>query len=163
MAENNVKNETVKTEENFNDLVRVRREKLKTLQDAGQDPFTITKFDVTHHSEEIKANYDALEGQEVSIAGRMMSKRIMGKASFCHVQDLQGTIQCYVARDSLGEEEYAAFKKDKENFKSKLGENATAVVLLTGSGFKDMKAFDGRVSLPDAIENSEEEVAKLPF
>ena len=145
MAENNVKNETVKTEENFNDLVRVRREKLKTLQDAGQDPFTITKFDVTHHSEEIKANYDALEGQEVSIAGRMMSKRIMGKASFCHVQDLQGTIQCYVARDSLGEEEYAAFKKDDIGdivgvkgtvFKTKTGETSvhvTGFTLLTKS------------------------------
>ena len=145
MAENNVKNETVKTEENFNDLVRVRREKLKALQDAGQDPFEITKFDVTHHSEEIKANYDALEGKEVAVAGRMMSKRIMGKASFCHVQDLQGTIQCYVARDALGEEEYAAFKKDDIGdivgvkgtvFKTKTGETSihvTGFTLLTKS------------------------------
>ncbi|MBQ8370980.1 MAG: lysine--tRNA ligase [Clostridia bacterium] len=145
MAENNVKNETVKTEENFNDLVRVRREKLKALQDAGQDPFEITKFDVTHHSEEIKANYDALEGKEVAVAGRMMSKRIMGKASFCHVQDLQGTIQCYVARDAVGEEEYAAFKKDDIGdivgvkgtvFKTKTGETSihvTGFTLLTKS------------------------------
>ena len=140
MAENNVKNENVKTEENFNDLVRVRREKLKALQDAGQDPFTITKFDVTHHSEEIKANYDELEGKEVAVAGRMMSKRIMGKASFCHVQDLQGTIQCYVARDAVGEEEYAAFKKDdigdivgvKGNvFKTKTGETSIHVTGFT--------------------------------
>jgi len=140
MAENNVKNENVKTEENFNDLVRVRREKLKALQDAGQDPFTITKFDVTHHSEEIKANYDVLEGKEVAVAGRMMSKRIMGKASFCHVQDLQGTIQCYVARDSIGEEEYAAFKKDDIGdivgvkgtvFKTKTGETSIHVTGFT--------------------------------
>ena len=140
MAENNVKNENVKTEENFNDLVRVRREKLKALQDAGQDPFTITKFDVTHHSEEIKANYDELEGKEVAVAGRMMSKRIMGKASFCHVQDLQGTIQCYVARDSVGEEEYAAFKKDDIGdivgvkgtvFKTKTGETSVHVTGFT--------------------------------
>ncbi len=140
MAENNVKNEITKTEENFNDLVRVRREKLKALQDAGQDPFEITKFDVTHHSEEIKANYDALEGQEVSVAGRMMSKRIMGKASFCHVQDLQGTIQCYVARDAVGEEEYAAFKKDDIGdivgvkgtvFKTKTGETSIHVTGFT--------------------------------
>ncbi len=140
MAENNVKNENVKTEENFNDLVRVRREKLKALQDAGQDPFTITKFDVTHHSEEIKANYDELEGREVAVAGRMMSKRIMGKASFCHVQDLQGTIQCYVARDSVGEEEYAAFKKDDIGdivgvkgtvFKTKTGETSIHVTGFT--------------------------------
>ncbi len=97
--------------ENLNELVRVRREKLKTLQDAGNDPFQETKYDVTHHSLEVKNNYAELEGKEVSIAGRMMFKRIMGKASFCNVQDLQGTIQVYVARDSIGEEPYAGFKK----------------------------------------------------
>ena len=98
-------------EVDLNELMKVRREKLAALQEAGSDPFTITKYDVTHHGEEVKANYDELEGKEVSIAGRMMSKRIMGKASFCHIQDLKGTIQVYVARDAVGEEEYAAFKK----------------------------------------------------
>jgi len=144
MADNNV-NTQVNNEENFNDLVRVRREKLKTLQDAGQDPFQITKYDVTHHSTDIKDNYDTLEGAEVSVAGRMMSKRIMGKASFCHVQDLKGTIQVYVARDALGEEPYAAFKKDDVGdiigvkgtvFKTKTGEtsiHATEITLLSKS------------------------------
>ena len=99
------------TETNVNELLQIRRDMLKELQDAGRDPFTITKYDVTHHSAEIKDQYDKLEGQEVSIAGRLMSKRIMGKASFCHVQDLQGTIQCYVARDFVGEESYKDFKK----------------------------------------------------
>ena len=98
-------------EQDLNELMKVRREKLAALQEAGADPFTITKYDVTHHSTDVKENYDALEGKEVSIAGRMMSKRIMGKASFCHIQDLKGTIQVYVARDAVGEEEYAAFKK----------------------------------------------------
>ena len=95
----------------FNEL-KVRREKLQNLRDAGKDPFVITKYDVTHHSVEIKNGFEELEGKEVSVAGRMMSKRIMGKASFCHVQDLEGTIQVYVARDAIGEEPYAAFKKD---------------------------------------------------
>ena len=98
-------------EQDLNELMKVRREKLAALQEAGADPFTITKYDVTHHSTDVKENYDTLEGKEVSIAGRMMSKRIMGKASFCHIQDLKGTIQVYVARDAVGEEEYAAFKK----------------------------------------------------
>ncbi len=94
----------------FNEL-KVRREKLQNLRDSGKDPFVITKYDVTHHSVEIKNGFEELEGKEVSVAGRMMSKRIMGKASFCHVQDLEGTIQVYVARDAIGEEPYAAFKK----------------------------------------------------
>ncbi len=96
---------------NVNELLQIRRDKLTELQEAGKNPFVITKYDVTHHSAEIKDNYDKLEGQEVCIAGRMMSKRIMGKASFCHIQDLQGTIQCYVARDFVGEESYKDFKK----------------------------------------------------
>ena len=96
---------------NVNELLQIRRDKLKELQEAGRDPFVITEYDVTHHSAEIKDQYEKLEGQEVSIAGRLMSKRIMGKASFCHVQDLQGTIQCYVARDFVGEESYRDFKK----------------------------------------------------
>ena len=85
-----------------NEQVRIRKEKLAALQEAGKDPFTIVKYDVTHHSQEIKDRFEELEGKTVCVAGRMMSKRVMGKASFCHVQDLQGTIQSYVARDSLG-------------------------------------------------------------
>ena len=95
----------------LNELLRIRREKLTNLQDAGRDPFAITRYDVTHHSAEILAAGDELVGKEVSVAGRMMVKRIMGKASFCKIQDKQGLIQCYVARDDLGEEAYAEFKK----------------------------------------------------
>ena len=95
----------------LNELLRIRREKLTNLQDAGRDPFAITRYDVTHHSAEILAAGDGLAGKEVSVAGRMMVKRIMGKASFCKIQDKQGVIQCYVARDDLGEEAYAEFKK----------------------------------------------------
>ena len=124
---------------------RIRLEKLQALQAAGEDPFLRTKYDVTHHSEEIKANFDKLEGQTVSIAGRMMSKRIMGKASFCNVQDLAGNMQAYVARDSLGDEPYKAFKKldigdivgiRGEVFKTKTGEisvHASEVTLLSKS------------------------------
>ncbi len=95
----------------LNELLRIRREKLTNLQDAGRDPFAITRYDVTHHSAEILAAGDELVGKEVSVAGRMMVKRIMGKASFCKIQDKQGVIQCYVARDDLGEDAYAEFKK----------------------------------------------------
>lgn len=99
-------------EQDVNQLLKVRREKLADLQENGRDPFQITKYEVTHHSQEIKDDFEALEGKSVSIAGRMMSKRVMGKASFCHIQDLQGTIQVYVARDDIGEDSYKAFKKD---------------------------------------------------
>ena len=98
-------------QQNINELLKVRRDKLAELQANGKDPFQIMKYDVTHHSMEIKNNFDELEGKSVSIAGRIMSKRVMGKASFCHIQDLQGTIQSYVARDSVGEDEYKLFKK----------------------------------------------------
>ncbi len=98
-------------EPDLNQLLKVRREKLAELQAAGKDPFQITKYDVTIHSADIKEQYEEWEGKEVSIAGRMMSKRVMGKASFCNVQDLKGNIQCYVARDDLGEDAYKAFKK----------------------------------------------------
>ena len=98
-------------EQDLNEILRLRREKLAAMQAEGKDPFQITKYDVTHHSAEIKSGFAQLEGQAVSVAGRMMSKRVMGKASFCHVQDLDGTIQVYVARDCIGEEAYAAFKK----------------------------------------------------
>ena len=98
-------------EPDLNQLLKVRREKLAELQKAGSDPFQITKYDVTVHSTDVKECYEQWEGKEVSVAGRMMSKRVMGKASFCNVQDLKGNIQCYVARDDLGEEAYKAFKK----------------------------------------------------
>ena len=99
------------TEQDIHALLKVRREKLANLQAEGKDPFAITKYDVTIHSQEIKDQYDELEGKEVSVAGRMMFKRVMGKASFCNVQDLKGNIQAYVARDSIGEDSYKDFKK----------------------------------------------------
>ena len=98
-------------QQDVNQLLQVRREKLAALQEAGKDPFQITKYDVTHHSQEIRDHYAELEGKEVSIAGRMMFKRVMGKASFCNIQDLAGSIQCYVARDNVGEDAYKDFKK----------------------------------------------------
>ena len=109
--QNNQKNQQNGAEQDIGQLLKVRREKLAELQAAGKDPFAITKFDVTAHSTDIKENFDELEGKEVTIAGRMMSKRVMGKASFCNVQDKPGNIQCYVARDSIGEESYKDFKK----------------------------------------------------
>ena len=132
-------------EQDINQLLKVRREKLAELQTNGKDPFQIVKFDVTHHSQEIKDAFEELEGKSVTIAGRMMSKRIMGKASFCNVQDLQGNIQSYVARDSIGVESYQDFKKmdigdivgiTGEVFKTKTGEisiHASAVTLLSKS------------------------------
>ncbi len=132
-------------EQDVNQLLQVKREKLANLQAEGRDPFQITKYDVTIHSQEIKDDYDALEGKEVSIAGRMMLKRIMGKASFCNVSDLKGNIQVYVARDAIGEEPYAAFKKFDVGdlvgikgtvFKTQKGEisvHASEVVLLSKS------------------------------
>jgi len=101
----------VKVEQDINQLIKVRHEKLSDLQEDGRNPFEIVKYDVTHRSQEIKDNFEALEGQTVSVAGRIMSKRVMGKASFCNIQDVKGTIQSYVARDSVGEEEYKVFKK----------------------------------------------------
>ncbi len=98
-------------EQELNHLLKVRREKLSELCESGRDPFQITKYDVTAHSMEVKENYEEMEGKEVSLAGRMMSKRVMGKASFCNLQDLQGNIQSYVARDDIGEEAYKDFKK----------------------------------------------------
>ena len=98
-------------EQDIKQLLKVRREKLSDLQERGMDPFRITKYEVSHHSQEIKDAFDSLEGKSVTVAGRMMSKRVMGKASFCNVQDLMGNIQSYVARDSVGEESYKDFKK----------------------------------------------------
>ncbi|MBR5286853.1 MAG: lysine--tRNA ligase [Clostridia bacterium] len=106
-----IKNNANAEEVNINSLLAIRRQKLADLQSEGKDPFAITKYDVTYHSQDVKDNYAELEDKEVCIAGRLMSKRVMGKASFCHVQDLQGLIQCYVARDDIGADEYAGFKK----------------------------------------------------
>lgn len=111
MSEQQNQNQNQVMEEDLNHLLKVRREKLAELQESGKDPFKVTKYDVNVHSSEIKEHYDQWEGKEVSIAGRLMSKRVMGKASFCNVQDLKGNIQSYVARDSIGEEEYKEFKK----------------------------------------------------
>ena len=143
-AQNN-KQQNQNQEQDLNQILKARREKLANLQAAGKDPFVITKYDQTHHSQEIKDNFETLEGQTVSIAGRIMFKRVMGKASFCNVQDLQGNIQSYVARDSIGEEAYADFKKydvgdlvgiKGEVFKTKTGEtsvHAAEVTLLSKS------------------------------
>ena len=132
-------------EQDIHQLLKVKREKLANLQQAGKDPFQITKYDVTHHSTDIKNNFEELEGKTVRIAGRVMSKRVMGKASFCNVQDLPGNIQVYVARDSIGEESYTDFKKydvgdivgiEGEVFKTKTGEtsiHAAKVTLLSKS------------------------------
>ncbi|MBR2561220.1 MAG: lysine--tRNA ligase [Eubacterium sp.] len=112
MAEQNeTKQQNQKQEPDLNQILKARREKLKNLQDAGKDPFVITTYDVDHHSSDILEHADELMEQTVSVAGRMMSKRVMGKASFCHIQDKPGRIQCYVSRDDLGDEEYKAFKK----------------------------------------------------
>ena len=144
-----------------NEQVEIRKEKLETLKAAGKDPFVTTKFDVTHHSVDIRNDFDNLENKQVTIAGRMMFKRIMGKASFCNLSDRYGSIQCYVARDSIGEEAYADFKKYDVGdvigvkgyvFKTKTGEisvHAEEVTLLTKSlrplpekyhGLKDTEA-----------------------
>ena len=99
------------TVQNTNELLQIRRDKLAELRAAGKDPFVITQYAVTHHSTDILSDFEGLEGKEVSIAGRLMSKRVMGKASFCHVQDLKGSIQCYVSRDAVGEDSYKDFKR----------------------------------------------------
>lgn len=144
MAQEN-NNQNKNQQQDINQLLKVRREKLAALQEAGKDPFQITKFDVTHHSQEVKDHFDTLEGTSVTIAGRMMFKRVMGKASFCNIQDLKGDIQCYVARDSIGEESYTDFKKYDvgdilgirgEVFRTKTGEksiHAASVTLLSKS------------------------------
>ena len=138
-------NKKPQAEQDVNALLKVRHEKLANLQEAGKDPFQITKYDVTVHSQDIRDRYDELEGQEVSLAGRMMFKRVMGKASFCNIQDLKGKMQLYVARDEIGEESYADFKKydigdilgvKGKVFKTKTGEisvHAEEIVLLSKS------------------------------
>ncbi len=141
MAENNNQPKA----QDLNQLRKVRREKLANLQAEGKDPFQITKYDADTHANDCKVRYDQYEGKEVSIAGRLMAKRVMGKASFCNVMDISGNIQCYVARDDIGEEEYKAFKKMDigdivgvvgKVFTTKMGEisiHVTAITLLTKS------------------------------
>ena len=138
-------NKKPQAEQDVNALLKVRHEKLANLQEAGKDPFRITKYDVTVHSQDIRDRYEELEGQEVSLAGRMMFKRVMGKASFCNIQDLKGKMQLYVARDEIGEESYADFKKydigdilgvKGKVFKTQTGEisvHAEEIVLLSKS------------------------------
>ncbi len=142
---NNTKEEIQMTQEEVNELIKIRREKLEKLQAEGKDPFQIVKYDVTKHSDEIRAEFEELEGKEVSIAGRLMSKRIMGKASFCNIQDRNGNMQSYVSRNDIGDENYADFKKYDIGdivgikgtvFKTKTGEisvHATEVTLLSKS------------------------------
>jgi len=153
--ENNANIPQQEAVQDVNELRKVRVDKLTALQEAGNDPFVITKYDQTHHSAVIKENFDELEGKTVRVAGRMMSKRIMGKASFCNIQDLKGNIQSYVARDSLGEEEYKAFKKldigdiigiEGSVFRTKTGEisiHAEKLTLLTKSLLPLPEKFHG--------------------
>lgn len=144
MSEQNISEKEITTEE-LNHILQARRDKLADLVASGKDPYEVTKYDYTYHSKDIKDKFEELEEKEVSIAGRLMAKRVMGKASFCHVQDLEGKIQAYVARDAIGEDEYAAFKKldigdivgiKGTVFKTKMGEisiHATSVELLSKS------------------------------
>ena len=161
MSENN----NIQTEQNLNDQLRIRREKLAALVAEGRDPFTITKYDVTHHAEEVRDGFDALEGKSVSVAGRLMSKRIMGKASFCHVQDRSGTIQAYVARDSLGDESYADFKKldvgdiiglSGEVFRTKTGEVSSGWETVTVAGPVKRSPLQTSVHTPSGKNTSRE-------
>ena len=143
MAQDTMQNKA--PQQDVSEQHRIRLEKLQAMQEAGTDPFVLTKYDVTHHSAEVKENFDALAGKTVRVAGRMMSKRVMGKASFCNIQDLKGNIQSYVARDSIGEEPYKAFKKfdigdiigiEGEVFQTKTGEisiHASQITLLSKS------------------------------
>ena len=156
MSEQNITNApAAEVQQDVNELRQVRVDKLQALQAEGNDPFVITKYDWTHHSAVVKENYDELEGKTVRVAGRMMSKRIMGKASFCNIKDLKGNIQSYVARDSLGEEEYKSFKKldigdiigiEGSVFKTKTGEisiHAEKVTLLSKSLLPLPEKFHG--------------------
>ncbi|MBQ5590954.1 MAG: lysine--tRNA ligase, partial [Clostridia bacterium] len=142
MAQNNNRPQG---EKELNEILKLRREKFENFKAEGKDPFVITKFDVTHHSKDIKDNFETLEGKKVTVAGRIMSKRVMGKASFCNIADLKGNIQSYVARDCIGEDSYKDFKKydvgdiigiSGDVFKTQTGEisiHAESVTLLTKS------------------------------
>ena len=153
--EKNVNAPQQEAQQDVNELRQIRVDKLEALQAEGRDPFVITKYDQTHHSMSIKDNFEELEGKTVRVAGRMMSKRIMGKASFCNIKDLEGNIQSYVARDSIGEEEYKDFKKldigdiigiEGSVFKTKTGEisiHAEKITLLTKSLLPLPEKFHG--------------------
>ena len=155
MAENQENQKNQAPVEDTNHIVRTRREKLAELQAAGQDPFEITKFDQEQHSQEIRDDYEKFENQQVSIAGRIMQKRVMGKASFIHIQDKQGRIQAYITRDELGEDEYKKFKKMDIGdivgvkgfvFKTKMGEisvHAQSLTLLSKSLYPLPEKFHG--------------------
>ena len=147
-------------EQDIGQLLKVRREKLTALQQEGKDPFRLTKYDVTNHSSEIKANFEAFDSKIVSVAGRMMSKRVMGKASFCNVQDSQGSIQAYVARDNVGEESYRDFKKYDIGdiigikgtvFKTKTGEISIHVTEITLTSRKISRPYKYGSSLSSAV------------
>ena len=137
--------ERIQNEQEINELLKIKREKLLNLQESGKDPFQIMKFHVTHHTNDIINNFEEQEGKTVSIAGRIMTKRVMGKASFCNVRDIKGDIQAYVRRDEIGEESYADFKKydmgdmvgiEGEVFRTHTGEisvKAKSVILLSKS------------------------------
>ncbi|MEG1551411.1 MAG: OB-fold nucleic acid binding domain-containing protein, partial [Oscillospiraceae bacterium] len=176
MSQENTNNKnSQEVEQDISALRQIRIDKLEEMQANGSDPFEITKYDVTHHSADVKANFESLEGKSVTLAGRLMSKRVMGKASFCNLQDLNGNIQSYVARDSIGEEEYKAFKKmdigdiiglKGEVFKTKTEEisiHASEVTLLAKSlqimpeKFHGLKDTDTRYRQRyiDLIMNSE--------
>ncbi len=155
MSEEKNVNAPEQTQQDVNELRKVRVDKLDALREAGKDPFVITKYDQTNYSSDIKAGFEELEGQTVRVAGRMMSKRVMGKASFCNIKDMKGNIQSYVARDSLGEDEYKDFKKldigdiigiEGTVFKTKTGEisiHAEKIVLLTKSLLPLPEKFHG--------------------
>ncbi|MBR2489136.1 MAG: lysine--tRNA ligase, partial [Clostridia bacterium] len=153
MADNNVK--TMDEQQELNEILRVRREKLAVMKESGNDPFTITKFDFDNDSENIKSNFEELEGKTVKIAGRIMARRIMGKASFVGLKDTSGKIQLYVRRDDVGEDVYAAFKKwdigdivgvEGSVFKTQTGEisvHATSIKLLSKSLLPLPEKFHG--------------------
>ena len=143
--ENNQENEI-----DLNQLVRVRREKLENLKKDGKDPYKITKFDRTHTSKDIIENYDELEGKDVTIAGRIIAKRIMGKASFCHIQDSQGKIQSYVSINDLGEESYKDFKEDD------IGDiiGITGFVFKTRTGEVSIHAKELKLLMPRPLKKS---------
>ncbi len=141
-------------DQDLNQLRKVRREKLAELQERGEDPFLITKYDVTHHSQEIKDHFEELENKEVSVAGRIMQKRVMGKASFCNIQDLEGNIQSYVARDNIGEDHYKDFKKFD------IGD----IVGIRGTVFqdKDRRDLDSRRKCTAAFKESAGASGEIP-
>lgn len=155
MSENNAAVEKTVTTDELNEILKVRREKLANLKNDGKDPFTITKYDISNYSDDIKENFESLEGKTVTVAGRIMSRRIMGKASFCHIKDSVGMLQLYIRRDDVGEDVYAGFKKfdigdiigvEGFVFKTQTGEvsvHATGLTLLSKSLLPLPEKFHG--------------------